>query len=165
MKITKLKNIISKSQIKPSLTQVQIKNNTMYATDSFQAVRIDLTDTELETDPENEVYLTASMIKNDITQIQADHIIADHMKIETNKTNDPYPDINTIIPNDETLEKDYKLIRVDYKYLKNIIEVFEEQNKGDKIPHFDIYINETGSQKPIIIKRRNVTALLAQKTL
>lgn len=124
----KLKKICSKSDIRPQLQYIKVTEDTMEVTDTFRYVSV-----------KNRENIPAGFYHNKTGEVRTDI---------------DFPDVSVITGG---LKNDL-VIRVNRKYL---IEVLEALEKGDQFDQIDIKIDvERAGIKPILLENQNGYALL-----
>ena len=139
MKLSKLFKVTSKSNIKPTLKNLYLKNNTLYATDSFVAVA--MTHTQ-----DGEGYIT-----------QQDVRLAEITKTLPNltKIKEQYPEIEKLF---ETSSKNEVItLKINRKYVIDLLEAMQKNEKGHDIVEISVPVE---SYKPLIFKNDNGTGLI-----
>jgi hypothetical protein len=154
MQLSKLFKVASKSTIKPELTHLYLKEQKLYATDSFKAVIIDATE---YTEPEDIGFITLPKAKAKEAELKALKIKVTVLP-DIDNNGDHYPDFNAILPKDEALNTEYFKANFNRQY---IIDLLEAMQKGDAFDQIDLFINkDSGHQKPLVFKNKNGTGLI-----
>lgn len=114
---------------------IQIKNGFAYATDSFRAIKY-----KLDSD-------------SNIDELNA---LATLGKVKLISESDEYPNIDMLIPNDETIAG-YTKVKLNAKYLAELAKAFASMTKKDTT--MEMYIPKD-LYKPLVFKKGETTALL-----
>ena len=156
MKIKKIKNILSKSVIRPEAQKVYIEDNVIMATDFFRAVKIE----GYTLDNKNPVYLTKEDVSKEIQLVEDDRItFSDGSYRDPRQDHEKFPDVKSLFPSDSDLEG-FQKIKLNYQYLIDSLEVMKEQNLGqNKFNKVSLYFQ--GEGKPLILKSDNTTSLIS----
>jgi len=147
MKISfkKLFKITAKNKIKPEFTKLYVKNGFAYATDSFRAVKMK---TMYPADKEGYITKIAAIVAEEKSKD-----IGLDIKPELEKLDIEYLDIDAVIPQ----SKSYIKLRLNRKYL---IEVLEALQKGNKFDSCILKICLGEEKKPIVIENDNGIGIL-----
>lgn len=138
-----LQNFTSKSSIKPELQHARVKDGFIYATDSFKAIKIDVTTLPVE-------FQSLSTKGDKVVPI--DDLNAKGLK------DMHYPDIDAIVRG----TKDDRHIRFDFEFMERICNSFKRLKKLTKdkgFSHVDMYIGKS-DYDPIVLKIKQATVLL-----
>ena len=139
MKLSKLFKVASKSDIRPSLKNLYLKDNTLYATDSYMAIAMHHTQ-------EGEGYITT-----------VNATIADLKKTLPALTTikEQYPEIGQLF--EKSTKNKFITLKINRKYVIDLLEAMQKNEKGHDIVEISLPVE---SYKPLLFKNDNGTGLI-----
>lgn len=151
IKLSKLFKIAAKTDIKPVLQKIFIKNNTAYTTDAY-AMAI------MPVDIEGEGFLSEVNVKlAETTQRLTKSKVQPNYQLE--QFDEAYPDVEAFLGGIEAYHDTHETHKVIFsrKNLINLLEAMQEDTTSfsDKIT-----MTFTESNKPVVLKNKNGTGII-----
>lgn len=153
------KKIVAKSKIKPEITKVLVKENVLVATNSYLLLEVKRDCLKEQKDAIN-LQILRERFEEDIL-LTPEELDLEPKLLEVMPVDDKfsYPEYERIIPDEDTITKDYYSIKLNPKLLANIAQALADTYSKNQYQSIQFFVPKEGHLKPAIIKREDKKAV------